>query len=88
MAGVPAAELFIGALQGLSLTLLGELYSNTVRETRGNMAVTRDDVIQTAIQLLNEVGLDGLTLRRWRPSSGSRRPPSTGTSRTSANCSI
>jgi len=28
------------------------------------MAVTRDDVIQTAIQLLQEVGLDGLTLRR------------------------
>jgi len=28
------------------------------------MAVTRDDVIHTAIQLLQEVGLDGLTLRR------------------------
>jgi TetR/AcrR family tetracycline transcriptional repressor len=28
------------------------------------MAVTRDDVINTAIQLLQEVGLDGLTLRK------------------------
>ena len=28
------------------------------------MAVTRDDVIHTAIQLLQEVGLDGLTLRK------------------------
>src|SRR5690606_6450184 len=28
------------------------------------MAVTRDEVIRTAMRLLDEVGLDGLTLRR------------------------
>jgi TetR/AcrR family tetracycline transcriptional repressor len=38
------------------------------------MAVTRDDVIQTAIQLLNEVGLDGLTLRRLATELGISAP--------------
>lgn len=38
------------------------------------MAVTRDDVIQTAIQLLEEVGLDGLTLRRLAAELGISAP--------------
>lgn len=38
------------------------------------MAVTRDDVIQTAIQLLEEVGLDGLTLRRLAKELGISAP--------------
>jgi TetR/AcrR family tetracycline transcriptional repressor len=38
------------------------------------MAVTRDDVIQTAIQLLEEVGLDGLTLRRLATELGISAP--------------
>jgi len=38
------------------------------------MAVTRDDVIQTAIQLLQEVGLDGLTLRRLATELGISAP--------------
>ena len=51
------------------------------------MAVTRDDVIHTAIQLLQEVGLDGLTLRRLATELGISPPPSTGTSAINANCS-
>ena len=39
------------------------------------MAVTRDDVIQTAIQLLQEVGLDGLTLRRLATELGISKDP-------------
>ena len=38
------------------------------------MAVTRDDVINTAIQLLQEVGLDGLTLRRLATELGISAP--------------
>ena len=38
------------------------------------MAVTRDDVVQTAIQLLQEVGLDGLTLRRLATELGISAP--------------
>jgi TetR/AcrR family tetracycline transcriptional repressor len=38
------------------------------------MAVTRDDVIQTAIQLLQEVGLEGLTLRRLATELGISAP--------------
>jgi TetR/AcrR family tetracycline transcriptional repressor len=38
------------------------------------MAVTRDDVIHTAIQLLQEVGLDGLTLRRLATELGISAP--------------
>ena len=38
------------------------------------MAVTRDDVIQTAIQLLQEVGLDKLTLRRLATELGISAP--------------
>lgn len=38
------------------------------------MAVTRDDVIHTAIQLLEEVGLDGLTLRRLATELGITAP--------------
>lgn len=38
------------------------------------MAVTRDDVIHTAIQLLQEVGLDGLTLRRLAKELGISAP--------------
>ena len=38
------------------------------------MAITRDDVIQTAIQLLQEVGLDGLTLRRLATELGISAP--------------
>ena len=38
------------------------------------MAVTRDDVIRTAIQLLQEVGLDGLTLRRLATELGISAP--------------
>jgi TetR/AcrR family tetracycline transcriptional repressor len=38
------------------------------------MAVTRDDVIQTAIHLLQEVGLDGLTLRRLATELGISAP--------------
>src|SRR6201991_5062729 len=38
------------------------------------MAVTRDDVIHTAIQLLQEVGLDGLTLRRLANELGISAP--------------
>src|SRR3569832_234910 len=38
------------------------------------MAVTRDDVIQTAIQLLQEVGLDGLTLRKLATELGISAP--------------
>ena len=38
------------------------------------MAVTRDDVINTAIQLLQEVGLDGLTLRRLAKELGISAP--------------
>jgi TetR/AcrR family tetracycline transcriptional repressor len=38
------------------------------------MAVTRDDVIHTAIQLLQEVGLDGLTLRRLGQELGISAP--------------
>lgn len=38
------------------------------------MAVTRDDVVQTAIQLLGEVGLDGLTLRRLATELGISAP--------------
>lgn len=38
------------------------------------MAVTRDDVIHTAIQLLEEVGLDGLTLRRLATELGISAP--------------
>jgi TetR/AcrR family tetracycline transcriptional repressor len=38
------------------------------------MAVTRDDVIHTAIQLLQEVGLDALTLRRLATELGITAP--------------
>jgi TetR/AcrR family tetracycline transcriptional repressor len=38
------------------------------------MAVTRDDVVWTAIQLLQEVGLDGLTLRRLAAELGISAP--------------
>jgi TetR/AcrR family tetracycline transcriptional repressor len=38
------------------------------------MAVTRDDVVQTALQLLQEVGLDGLTLRRLATELGISAP--------------
>jgi len=38
------------------------------------MAVTRDDVINTAIQLLQEVGLDSLTLRRLATELGISAP--------------
>jgi TetR/AcrR family tetracycline transcriptional repressor len=38
------------------------------------MAVTRDDVIHTAIQLLQEVGLDGLTLRKLATELGISAP--------------
>jgi len=38
------------------------------------MAVTRDDVIHTAIQLMQEVGLDGLTLRRLGKELGISAP--------------
>ncbi|WP_055046434.1 TetR/AcrR family transcriptional regulator C-terminal domain-containing protein [Devosia sp. A16] len=38
------------------------------------MAVTRDDVIHTAIQLMQEVGLDGLTLRRLAQELGISAP--------------
>ena len=38
------------------------------------MAITRDDVIHTAIQLLHEVGLDGLTLRRLANEMGISAP--------------
>jgi TetR/AcrR family tetracycline transcriptional repressor len=38
------------------------------------MAVTRDDVVHTAIQLLQEVGLDGLTLRRLATELGISAP--------------
>jgi TetR/AcrR family tetracycline transcriptional repressor len=38
------------------------------------MTVTRDDVIHTAIQLLQEVGLDGLTLRRLATELGISAP--------------
>jgi TetR/AcrR family tetracycline transcriptional repressor len=38
------------------------------------MAITRDDVIHTAIQLLQEVGLDGLTLRRLAAELGVSAP--------------
>lgn len=38
------------------------------------MAITRDDVIQTAIQLLQEVGLDALTLRRLATELGISAP--------------
>lgn len=38
------------------------------------MAVTRDDVVGTAIQLLQEVGLDGLTLRRLATELGISAP--------------
>ena len=38
------------------------------------MAVTRDDVVNTAIQLLQEVGLDGLTLRRLATELGISAP--------------
>ncbi|MEO6396684.1 MAG: TetR/AcrR family transcriptional regulator C-terminal domain-containing protein [Devosia sp.] len=38
------------------------------------MAVTRDDIVHTAIQLLNEVGLDGLTLRRLATELGISAP--------------
>jgi TetR/AcrR family tetracycline transcriptional repressor len=38
------------------------------------MAVTRDDVINTAIQLLQEVGLDGLSLRRLATELGISAP--------------
>lgn len=38
------------------------------------MAVTRDDVIHTAIQLMQEVGLDGLTLRRLATELGISAP--------------
>lgn len=38
------------------------------------MAITRDDVIRTAIQLLQEVGLDGLTLRRLATELGISAP--------------
>jgi TetR/AcrR family tetracycline transcriptional repressor len=38
------------------------------------MAVSRDDVIRTAIQLLQEVGLDGLTLRRLATELGISAP--------------
>jgi TetR/AcrR family transcriptional regulator, tetracycline repressor protein len=38
------------------------------------MAVTRDDVIHTAIQLMQEVGLDGLTLRRLGQELGISAP--------------
>ena len=38
------------------------------------MAVTRDDVIHTAILLLQEVGLDGLTLRRLATELGISAP--------------
>ncbi|MEO6015143.1 MAG: TetR/AcrR family transcriptional regulator C-terminal domain-containing protein [Devosia sp.] len=38
------------------------------------MTVTRDDVVQTAIQLLQEVGLDGLTLRRLAKELGISAP--------------
>lgn len=38
------------------------------------MAVTRDDVVHTAIQLLEEVGLDGLTLRRLATELGISAP--------------
>jgi TetR/AcrR family tetracycline transcriptional repressor len=38
------------------------------------MGVTRDDVIHTAIQLLQEVGLDGLTLRRLASELGISAP--------------
>lgn len=38
------------------------------------MAITRDDVIHTAIQLLQEVGLDGLTLRRLATELGVSAP--------------
>ncbi len=38
------------------------------------MAVTRDDVVQTAIQLLQEVGLDWPTLRRLATELGISAP--------------
>ncbi len=38
------------------------------------MAVTRDDVVHTAIQLLQEVGLDGLTLRKLATELGISAP--------------
>jgi len=38
------------------------------------MAVTRDDVVHTAIQLLQEVGLDSLTLRRLATELGISAP--------------
>lgn len=38
------------------------------------MAVTRDDVVHTAIQLLEEVGLDALTLRRLATELGISAP--------------
>lgn len=40
----------------------------------GGMAVTRDDVVHTAIQLMQEVGLDGLTLRRLATELGISAP--------------
>ena len=53
-------------LESYTLTTLGK--------ARGEMAVTRDDVIHTAIQLLEEVGLDGLTLRRLATELGISAP--------------
>jgi TetR/AcrR family tetracycline transcriptional repressor len=38
------------------------------------MPITRDDIIQTAIQLVQEVGLDGLTLRRLATELGISAP--------------
>ena len=42
----------------LSLTAL-EAYTLTVLGTARQMAVTRDEVVRTAIRLLDEVGLTG-----------------------------
>src|SRR5262245_36462195 len=62
---------------GVSLTLLGCYTLTPLEQARGEppeLAVTRDDVIQTAIQLLQKVGLDGLTLRRLATELGISAP--------------
>src|SRR5690606_31524832 len=58
----------------LSLTALGGYTLTALGKARRKMAVSRDDVIRTAIQLLQEVGLDGLTLRRLATELGISAP--------------
>ena len=51
------------------------------------MALTQEQVVKRAVDLMAEAGLEALTLRRLATELGCRHRPSTGMSATSASCS-